>query len=91
MKPLDLLSALCSEQHASDLEERFGRNTLTAFQEMLARGRELTEKQATWVQDIGEKMGLVTAPGANLFSRLSPKEQERQRRAAAVVKLPWER
>lgn len=91
MTPLALLFALCSTEHADDLEERFGSQTRQAFESMLSRGHELTPKQATWVQDIGEKMGLVTAPGANLFSRLSPKEQERQRKAAQAVKLPWER
>lgn len=90
MTPLALLSALCSEQHADDLEERFGSQTRVAFESMLARGRDLTDKQATWVQDIGEKMGIVTALGANLFSRLSPKEQERQRAKAKGI-LPWEK
>lgn len=90
MTPITVLSALVSEQHADDVAERFGSNTLAVFQEMHARGRELSDKQATWVMDIGEKMGLVTAPGANLFSRLSPKEQERQRQKAAKI-LPWEK
>lgn len=89
MTPLDVLAALVTE-HATDLEERFGSQTLEAFEQMHARGRELTDKQATWVMDVGEKMGLVTAPGANLFSRLSPKERERQREAAKRVRLPWE-
>lgn len=89
MNPLTVLAALITS-HGDELEQRFGRNTREAFEEMHERGRELTDKQETWVMDVGEKMGIITAPGANLFSRLSPKEQARQRSQAKGI-LPWEK
>lgn len=51
----------------------------------------LTPKQLGWLHSIGERHGLVGPAAANLFSGLSPKERERQRAAAAKVKLPWEK
>ena len=90
MNPLQALAALVSSSHVEDLESRFGRKTREAFEEMHDRGRELTDKQETWVMDVAEKMGVVTAPGANLFSKLSPKEQARQRAQAKGI-LPWEK
>lgn len=90
MKPLDALSALLSAAHVEQLESRFGRKTREAFEQMHDRGREITDNQETWVMDVAEKMGIVTAPGANLFSRLSPKEQARQRAQARGI-LPWEK
>jgi len=89
MKPLDVLSILVTS-HGDELAQRFGRRTMEAFKEMHERRRELTDKQETWVMDVGEKMGIITAPGANLFSRLSPKEQARQRAQAKRI-LPWEK
>lgn len=89
MSPLQVLAILVTS-HGDELETRFGRNTRAAFEEMHERGRELTEKQETWVMDVGEKMGIITAPGANLFSRLSPEEQARQRARAKRI-LPWEK
>lgn len=88
--PLDVLAALVSEAHSDELAQRFGSSTLKAFEEMYERGRALTDKQATWVMDIAEKLGLLTAPGANLFSGLSPEEQARQRKQARGI-LPWEK
>lgn len=90
MRSLDALATLLSAAHVEALESRFGRKTREAFEEMHGRGRDLTDKQETWVMDVAEKMGIVTAPGANLFSRLSPKEQARQRAQAKRI-LPWEK
>jgi hypothetical protein len=90
VNPLQVLAALVSEAHADALEHRFGRKTLEAFEEMHERGRVLTDKQEIWVMDVGEKMGIFTAPGANLFSKLSSKEQARQRSQAQGI-LPWEK
>ncbi len=50
----------------------------------------LSDKQKAWLRDAAERTGLQVAGAANLFSKLSPAEQERQRAKAAKVKLPWE-
>jgi len=89
VNPLTVLATLVAS-HGDELEQRFGRNTREVFEEMHQRGRELTDKQESWVMDVAEKMGILTAPGANLFSKLSPKEQARQRSRAKGI-LPWEK
>lgn len=54
-------------------------STLEAFSNMLDQGFALTEKQLRWVQNIAEKLELVTAPAGNSWSSLSPAQQARIR------------
>ncbi len=82
------LLALCLEQR---FEERVPEATRTAFARMLDEGHPLTPKQRAWVHGVAERLGEHVAPSENLFSQLSSKRQEEQRKAAAKVRLPWEK
>lgn len=86
---LQLLERLCEEPYLSKL----GQKAAEAFPKWLAEGRTLTPGMRRWLRGVGERMGLQVAPSENLFSQLTPEEQERQRKRAAefAPKLPWEK
>lgn len=82
----ELLSILLEDEYADRLteEQRY------AFMGFYTRSS-LTEKQSAWVRGVAERLGIQTAPSENLFSKMAPEKQARQRKAAARVKLPWEK
>lgn len=79
---LDLVRKLVRE-HATELTEE----QLEAFDDMVEKGRPLTDKQAEWVGHVADRLGINSAK--NLFSSMSREEQERHRKAVQT-KLPWE-
>jgi hypothetical protein len=86
---VQLLERLCREPYLSKL----GQKASDAFPKWLEEGRELSPKMRKWIRGTAESLGLQTAPSENLFSQLSPEEQERQRKRAAEFgpRLPWEK
>lgn len=79
-----LLKRLLEDGDLSDAE----RDAFSDMKGSLESKRELSAKQRAWVEGVFEREGLSEG---NLFSRLSPEEQARQREAASKIKLPWER
>lgn len=82
-----LLEQLCEPEWS----DRLGEMERDVFAGWLASSRPLTPKMLDWLRGAAERVGLQVAPAENLFSRLSPARQAEQLRAAAKVKLPWER
>lgn len=75
----------------SDWERGFIKSVRQQFDEYL----ELSEKQREKIKEVWQAVDLrkrarPDEKTANLFSKLSPAEQERQRARAAKVRLPWE-
>ncbi len=87
--PVDLYALLVTmlTEHQDQLS---GRETY-AFEDMIANRWTLTPRQTQWIHAVAERLGIETAPSANLFSQMDPEKQARQRAAAAKVKLPWEK
>lgn len=88
MTPVDLRALLTTL--LTEHQERLSENEREAFEDML-NWRTLTSRQTQWILGTAERLEVVTAPSTNLFSRMDPEKQARQRAAAAKVKLPWEK
>lgn len=82
----ELIELVISEQY----QERITGKTFEAFTEWALTERPLSDKQKAWLYGVAERLGLMVAPGENLFSKLSPFEQRRQREKAKAI-LPWEK
>jgi transcriptional regulator with XRE-family HTH domain len=69
------------------------RETFEAWVDLLASGKieQLTSRQRARVQRVRVRVGDADEAPANLWSQLSPEEQNRQREDARRVVLPWER
>lgn len=89
MTPVDLHALLVTM--LSEHQEQLSEGEVEAFQDMLARGWMLTPRQTQWILDAARRLEVLTDPSTNLFSRMDPEKQARQRAAAAKVKLPWEK
>lgn len=87
--PVDLPRLL--ETMLSEHQEQLSVRERETFEDMLGQRWAFSPRQAQWIHSAAERLGLETAPSANLFSNMDPEKQERQRAAAAKVKLPWEK
>jgi hypothetical protein len=86
---IDALESLLKSEGLRDEE----RETFEAWVDLLASGKveRLTAKQRARVKRVRVRVGDDDEEPANLWSRLSPEEQNRQREDAKRVVLPWER
>jgi hypothetical protein len=88
--PVDLHALLVTL--LTEHQERLSENELAAFEDMLSSGfRFSTPRQTQWILATAERLGVWTRPSENIFSKMDPEKQARQRAAAAKVKLPWEK
>ena len=88
----ELLDEILQNHH-----RRLGEKARVAFGEWQESGlglpgqRRLSPKQATWLRNVAESLGVQVAPSENIFSALSPARQAEMKAAAAKVRLPWEK
>ena len=81
----DLIDVLLKEHEKSLSEVQ-----LEAFTSMAAQKYPLSDKQSEWVRTTARRLGALSVEAENLFSRMTPAEQEKHR-SKVVTQLPWER
>jgi len=81
----DLLEVMLKEHEA-----RLSPAQAEAFENMLQQKWPFSDKQSEWVRTTARRLGALSTEAENLFSRMTPAEQEKHRRAVQT-KLPWER
>lgn len=80
----DLVDVMLKER-----EEKLTPEQLEAFTSMAAQKWPLSDKQSDWVRQVAKKLGVLVPEAENVFSSMTPEQQERHRRAVQT-KLPWE-